>query len=148
LHGEPPTFNQHYTGTMDYWDPAVTRSIKRVVVVRNAQETGTLLERLGTQPGHIFSRAERTMSIAVQDDICARPAPIPETRANNGAEAVLASTPTALTQSSTSASSERDSLVSLIPRVSPMSVISVERLRSHWRADDRARPREWLGPFE
>jgi hypothetical protein len=65
----PIVFNQHYTGTMDYWDPAVTRSIKRVVVVRNAQETGTLLERLRTQPGHIFSRAERTMSIAVQDDI-------------------------------------------------------------------------------
>src|SRR5512144_1850706 len=39
----------------------------------------------------------------------ARPSPMPETRASSGAEAVLASTPTALTQSSTTASSERAS---------------------------------------
>ena len=38
--------------------------------------------------------------------------PIPETRVNSGTEAVLTSTPTALTQSSTTASSERDSLAS------------------------------------
>ena len=37
---------------------------------------------------------------------------MPDTRASSGAEAVLASTPTALTQSSTTASSERASLVS------------------------------------
>ncbi len=36
----------------------------------------------------------------------------PETRASSGAEAVLTSTPTALTQSSTTASSERDSFCS------------------------------------
>ena len=38
---------------------------------------------------------------------------MPETRASSGAEAVFASTPTAFTQSSTTASSERDSLNSL-----------------------------------
>ena len=32
------------------------------------------------------------MGVAVQDDVLASPAPIPETRANSGAEAVLAST--------------------------------------------------------
>ena len=37
---------------------------------------------------------------------------MPETRVSSGAEAVLTSTPTAFTQSSTTASSERDSLVS------------------------------------
>ena len=42
--------------------------------------------------------------------LCARPVPMPDTRASSGAEAVLASTPTALTQSSTTASSERASL--------------------------------------
>ena len=35
---------------------------------------------------------------------------MPETRVSSGAEAVLTSTPTAFTQSSTTASSERDSL--------------------------------------
>ncbi len=38
---------------------------------------------------------------------------MPETRVSSGAEAVLTSTPTALTQSSTTASSERESLSSL-----------------------------------
>jgi hypothetical protein len=42
----------------------------------------------------------------------ARPAPIPETRVSSGAEAVFTSTPTAFTQSSTTASSERDSFCS------------------------------------
>ncbi|RAO44002.1 hypothetical protein ONO86_03665 [Micromonospora noduli] len=42
----------------------------------------------------------------------ARPAPIPETRVSSGAEAVLTSTPTAFTQSSTTASSDRDSFTS------------------------------------
>ena len=42
----------------------------------------------------------------------ASPALIPDTRASSGAEAVLTSTPTAFTQSSTTASSERDSLPS------------------------------------
>jgi hypothetical protein len=38
---------------------------------------------------------------------------MPETRASSGTEAVFRSTPTALTQSSTTASSERDSLPSV-----------------------------------
>jgi hypothetical protein len=42
----------------------------------------------------------------------ARVSPIPDTRLSNGGEAVLTSTPTALTQSSTTASSERDSFTS------------------------------------
>ncbi len=39
----------------------------------------------------------------------ARPSPMPDTRRSSGAEAVLTSTPTALTQSSTTASRDRDS---------------------------------------
>jgi hypothetical protein len=27
--GVPVVFNQHYTGTMDYWDPAVTDGLAR-----------------------------------------------------------------------------------------------------------------------
>ena len=42
----------------------------------------------------------------------ASPAVIPETRDSNGTDAVFRSTPTPLTQSSTTASSERDSFVS------------------------------------
>src|SRR5262249_59117668 len=42
----------------------------------------------------------------------ASPEPMPDTRVSSGADAVLTSTPTALTQSSTTASSERDSLTS------------------------------------
>jgi hypothetical protein len=38
--------------------------------------------------------------------------PIPDTRCSSGADAVFTSTPTAFTQSSTTASSERDSLIS------------------------------------
>ena len=41
--------------------------------------------------------------------LCASPSPIPDTRVSSGAEAVLTSTPTAFTQSSTTASSDRDS---------------------------------------
>src|SRR6266481_6054631 len=42
--------------------------------------------------------------------LLASPSPMPETRDSNGVEAVLTSTSTALTQSSTTASSERESL--------------------------------------
>ena len=42
----------------------------------------------------------------------ASPSLIPDTRASSGTEAVFTSTPTAFTQSSTTASSERDSFVS------------------------------------
>ncbi len=45
--------------------------------------------------------------------LSASPAVMPETRPSSGAEAVLTSTPTALTQSSTTASSERESFSSL-----------------------------------
>src|SRR3981081_1904718 len=37
--GVPIVFNQHYTGTMDYWDPAVTDSLARdreVILFNNA----------------------------------------------------------------------------------------------------------------
>ena len=44
----------------------------------------------------------------------ARPGVMPETRRSSGADAVLTSTPTALTQSSTTASSDRDSAVWLM----------------------------------
>src|ERR1700754_1983600 len=44
--------------------------------------------------------------------LCANPEPMPDTRASSGADAVLASTPTAFTQSSTTASSDFDSLPS------------------------------------
>ena len=46
--------------------------IERVVAVRNAQEAGALLERLRSQPRYFFERlagAERTMGVAVQDNI-------------------------------------------------------------------------------
>ena len=93
-----------------------TGGIEWVVAVRNAQEAGALLECLGPQPRYLFERlagAERTMGVAVQDDILRETCSDSRYAANNGAEAMLASTPTALTQSSTTASSERDSLVSL-----------------------------------
>src|ERR1700737_1630325 len=42
--------------------------------------------------------------------LSARPSPTPDTRLGSGTEGVFTSTPPALTQSSTTASSERDSL--------------------------------------
>ncbi len=42
----------------------------------------------------------------------ASPSPMPDTRLSSGGEAVLTSTPTALTQSSTTASSDRESFPS------------------------------------
>ena len=93
-------------------------AVERIVAARNAQEAGALLECPRSQPRHVFERlagAERTMGVAVQDDILRQTgSDSRDMRANSGTEAVLASTPTALTQSSTTASSERDSLVSLI----------------------------------
>ncbi|MBD2900615.1 hypothetical protein amrb99_96200 [Actinomadura sp. RB99] len=44
--------------------------------------------------------------------LSARPSPMPDTRVSSGADAVLTSTPTAFTQSSTTASRERDSFTS------------------------------------
>ena len=37
--GVPLVFNQHYTGTMDYWDPAVTDGLaqdREVILFNNA----------------------------------------------------------------------------------------------------------------
>ena len=87
--------------------------VERVVAAADAQEARALLERLraraaappsapaGCGTGRWRRGAAR----------CSRPARrrCPDTRVSSGAEAVLTSTPTAFTQSSTTASSERDS---------------------------------------
>src|SRR5258708_3026652 len=58
-------FNQHYTGTMDYWDPAVTDGLARdrgVILFNNAGgssssgEVATTFEQMGTN-AVAFSRA-------------------------------------------------------------------------------------------
>jgi pimeloyl-ACP methyl ester carboxylesterase len=39
LHGVPLVFNQHFTGTMDQWDPAVTDGLateREVILFNNA----------------------------------------------------------------------------------------------------------------
>ncbi len=64
----------------------------------------TSLSALREVKGPLLSRCATMFS--------ARPEPMPETRASRGAEAVLTSTPTPLTQSSTTASSERESFTS------------------------------------
>src|SRR6267154_2467290 len=54
--GVPIVFNQHYTGTMDYWDPAVTDGLARdreVILFNNAGgsssagEIPTTFEQMG-----------------------------------------------------------------------------------------------------
>src|SRR3989441_12969929 len=54
--GVPIVFNQHYTGTMDYWDPAVTDGLARdreVILFNNAGvssssgEVPTTFEEMG-----------------------------------------------------------------------------------------------------
>src|SRR3979411_2245419 len=54
--GVPIVFNQHYTGTMDYWDPAVTNGLARdreVILFNNAGlssssgEVPTTFEQMG-----------------------------------------------------------------------------------------------------
>ncbi len=70
---------------------------------------------LGPSRGTSFSaRRERKGPLASRwaTMFSARPAPMPETRDSSGAEAVLTSTPTPLTQSSTTASSDRESFTS------------------------------------
>src|SRR5258705_464920 len=59
--GEVPiVFNQHYTGTMDYWDPAVTDGLARdreVILFNNAGvssssgEIPATFEQMGAAPG-------------------------------------------------------------------------------------------------
>ena len=89
------------------------RSVERVVAAADAQEARALLERLRAQPRHVArARSARGTGRARRGaprSASARPSAMPETRRSSGAEAVLTSTPTAFTQSSTTASSERDS---------------------------------------
>ncbi len=63
--GVPLVFNQHYTGTMDYWDPAVTDGLARdreVILFNNAGvssssgEVPTTFEQMGAN-AVAFSRA-------------------------------------------------------------------------------------------
>src|SRR6266850_7106130 len=63
--GVPLVFNQHYTGTMDYWDPAVTDGLARdreVILFNNAGvssssgEVSTTFEQMGAN-AVAFSRA-------------------------------------------------------------------------------------------
>lgn len=65
--GVPIVFNQHYTGTMDYWDPAVTDGLARdreVILFNNAGvssssgEIPTTFEQMGAN-AVAFSRALR-----------------------------------------------------------------------------------------
>ena len=65
--GVPIVFNQHYTGTMDYWDPAVTDGLARdreVILFNNAGvssssgEVPTTFEQMGANAA-AFSRALR-----------------------------------------------------------------------------------------
>ena len=63
--GLPIVFNQHYTGTMDYWDPAVTDGLafdREVILFNNAGvssssgEVPTTFEQMGAN-AIAFSRA-------------------------------------------------------------------------------------------
>jgi hypothetical protein len=63
--GVPIVFNQHYTGTMDYWDPAVTNGLagdREVILFNNAGvsssfgEVPTTFEQMGAN-AVAFSRA-------------------------------------------------------------------------------------------
>src|SRR5258706_9834970 len=63
--GVPLVFNQHYVGTMDYWDPTVTDGLARdreVILFDNAGissssgEGPTTLEQMGANPV-AFTRA-------------------------------------------------------------------------------------------
>ncbi len=91
------------------------RGVQRVAAA-DAQEARTLLERLGAEPGDVLellAALERAVRVPVRATMFpASTEPIPDTRESSGAEAVLTSTPTPFTQSSTTASSERDSFTS------------------------------------
>jgi pimeloyl-ACP methyl ester carboxylesterase len=67
--GVPLVFNQHYIGTMDYWDPAVTDGLARdreVILFNNAGvssssgEVPTTFEQMGAN-AIAFSRGERSV---------------------------------------------------------------------------------------
>jgi len=90
-------------------------TVERIVAVDHPQKARALLEGLGSKARHFLQRgaaAQRSLGVAKGDDIGGQQFANAGTRASSGAEAVLTSTPTALTQSSTTASSERDSLAS------------------------------------
>jgi hypothetical protein len=83
--------------------------IERIVAIADAQEAGALLERLGAKPRHLqsaFARAERAVGVSVHHDVLRQPRSDARDARQSSAEAVLRSTPTAFTQSSTTASSE------------------------------------------
>src|SRR5438270_11706722 len=57
--GVPIVFNQHYMGTMDYWDPAVTDGLARdreAIVSNSSGEVPTTFEQMGAN-AVAFSRA-------------------------------------------------------------------------------------------
>ena len=91
------------------------RGIERIVAVADAQKAGRLLERLGPEARHSLQRLRRLRKgpilVATRTMFSASDSESPETRASSGADAVFTSTPTALTQSSTTASSVRASFV-------------------------------------
>ena len=89
--------------------------VERIVAAADAQEPGALLEGLRPEPRHPLScwRVRNgAVGVAVGDDRGGQRGVMPETRASSGCEAVFRSTPTAFTQSSTTASSERASCAS------------------------------------
>ena len=91
------------------------RGVQRIVAVHHAQEAGRLLEGLVAQARHFLQRRARgERALACRGSRrCFAPRCVdrPDTRASSGADAVFTSTPTAFTQSSTTASSWRASSV-------------------------------------
>jgi hypothetical protein len=90
------------------------RAVERIVALVDAQEAGGKLEGLLAEARHL--RSARRLRKAPCRSRCATmfAASVglsPETRVSSGTEAVLTSTPTAFTQSSTTASSARASCV-------------------------------------
>jgi hypothetical protein len=82
------------------------RAVERIVALVDAQEAGGQLEGLLAEARDLPERlpvAESAVPVAVRDDVRASVGLSPETRVNSGTEAVLTSTPTAFTQSSTTA---------------------------------------------
>ena len=57
--GMPLVFNQHFTGTMDHWDPAVTDGLatEREVILFNNAGVSTSSGEVPTSCGHMGSNA-------------------------------------------------------------------------------------------
>ena len=88
------------------------RAVQRVAAAPNAQEAGALFECLGPESAHfqqLLTMLESAVLVAVGDDVLGQGLERPETRLSSATEAVFTSTPTAFTQSSTTASSRRAS---------------------------------------